>query len=42
VGVFGITDTDFPPEVEGKMKDEEAERPAKAEELDEANKQKPT
>jgi broad specificity phosphatase PhoE len=42
VGVFGITENDFPPEVQDQMKDEEAKGPAKAEELDEANKQKPT
>jgi broad specificity phosphatase PhoE len=42
VGVFGIMENDFPPEVQDQMKDEEAKGPAKAEELDEANKQKPT
>jgi hypothetical protein len=40
--VFGIMENDFPPEVQDQMKDEEAKGPAKAEELDEANKQKPT
>ena len=42
VGVFGITEGDFPPEVEDMIKDEQAKRPAKAEELDEANRQKPS
>jgi broad specificity phosphatase PhoE len=42
VGVFGIVPSDFPPEVEDKIKNEEAKGPAKAEDLDEANKQKPT
>jgi broad specificity phosphatase PhoE len=42
VGVFGITEGDFPPEVKEEMKDKQAKRPAQAEELDEANKQKPS
>ncbi|KAF1920246.1 hypothetical protein BDU57DRAFT_438399 [Ampelomyces quisqualis] len=42
VGVFGIEKGDFPPEVEDDIKDAQAKGPAKAEELDEANKQKPS
>jgi broad specificity phosphatase PhoE len=42
VGIFGINDGDFPPEIKDEVKDEEAKRPAKAEELDEASSQKPT
>jgi broad specificity phosphatase PhoE len=42
IGVFGIVPSDFPPEVEDKIKDEEAKNQAKVEDLDETNKQKPT
>jgi broad specificity phosphatase PhoE len=41
VGVFGINDDDFPPEVEDGAMEQQAKQPAKAEELDEATKQKP-
>jgi hypothetical protein len=42
VGIFGIVDGDFPPEVEDEIKDEQAKGPAKAEELDEASREKPS
>lgn len=42
VGIFGIVEGDFPPEVEDKIKDEQAKRLEKANELDEASKQKPS
>jgi broad specificity phosphatase PhoE len=42
VGVFGIVDGDFPPEVQDQLKDVEPKKPAKVEAVDEANKQKPS
>lgn len=42
VGWFGIVDGDFPPLVEGALKDEQAKQPAKADEVDEATKQNPS
>jgi broad specificity phosphatase PhoE len=42
VGIFGIVDGDFPPEVEDEIRHEQAKGPAKAEELDEASREKPS
>jgi broad specificity phosphatase PhoE len=42
VGVFGITEGDFPPEVQDQLKEHEAGDPVKVGALDEANKQKPS
>lgn len=42
VGVFGITEDDFPPEVKATIKGEQAKRPAKVEEAGEASKEKPS
>jgi len=41
VGVFGVVEGDFPPEVEEEIRDGRASGVKKAEELDEASKQKP-
>jgi broad specificity phosphatase PhoE len=42
VGVFGIVDGDFPSELQDGLEDEDAEKPAKVEAVDEATKQKPS
>lgn len=42
VGVFGIVEGDFPPELEDELKNDEAKEPAKVEAVDEATKQKPS
>jgi broad specificity phosphatase PhoE len=41
VGVFGVVDGDFPPELQAGLGDEKAGKPAKVEAVDEATKQKP-